>query len=163
MFENLCDKLSRHLKSSSIRYLDILYAVSVASLVAYIGIWCYINDVIPKKPIPPNPQIVVVHHQPQTNAISDLGLQLVSTNLLDTVKFLTDNNPETLNIGDIVRIKFFDISGVVIKKTEFPYDQTFSIMYKDQDRRLHVVVLPKEFLSRPPAGLIHLYDLDLSY
>lgn len=153
--------LDKHFKSINAKTLDVLFAVSVASLVAYIGIWCYINDVIPKKPIPPLPQVIIVHEQPRTNALQDLGIKL-PTNQLDTLKYLTDNTPPTFNIGDIVRIKYFDTTGVVIKKTEFPYEESFSVMYKDQNHQLHVVALKKEFLSRPPAGLIHIYDLDLS-
>jgi len=111
--------------------------------------------------VPPPPQIVVVHQAPMTNALQDLGVY-IPTNQMDTIKYLLDNNPSTFNLGDIVRIKYFDITGVVIKKTEFPYEQSFSVMYKDVNRQLHVIALPIEFLSRPPAGLIHLYDLDLA-
>ena len=155
--------LEKHFKSTNAKTLDILFAVSVASLVAYIGIWSYINDIIPKRPIPPNPQTILIHQAPRTNVIEDVGISLFknSTNQLDTFKYLTDKNPETFNIGDVVRVKYFDITGVVLEKTEFPWDQTFSIMYKDVQHQLHVIVLPKEFLSRPPAGLIHFYDLDL--
>jgi hypothetical protein len=161
MVQKIYKSVNKYFKSASARTLDIFFFVAITLLSTYVAIWCYVNDIIPKPPVPPPPQIVVVHQAPMTNALQDLGVY-IPTNQMDTIKYLLDNNPSTFNLGDIVRIKYFDITGVVIKKTEFPYEQSFSVMYKDVNRQLHVIALPIEFLSRPPAGLIHLYDLDLA-
>ena len=164
MIDKIKSYFAHQTQCQQIRNLNILLAICAAILIGYsVFIW-QTTDVF--KPVdPPPPQIILVHTDNSVSNIlsapNELDTIITNANNIDTETYLQSNKDEVFQVGDVVIIKFFEKPGVVIK-VDAPWEKTISVMYSDENKRIHIISLDRKFLVRAPAGMIHLYKLDLT-
>lgn len=86
--------------------------------------------------------------------VSDTNTPIFSTNI-STNPFppppIFEVKPK-YEVGDVVIVKFFYVKAVVVGKDTSDY---YEILYKDQERTLHKITLPRVFLMSPAPGVLN--------
>lgn len=163
IFNKIKSHFSTQSQARQIQNLNILLGIGVGVIILYCTLIWKTTDVFKQET--PTPQVILIHSDNSISNVlanpTDINTILTNKNNIDTEQYLNQNKDEKFVVGDVVIIKFFEIQGIVIK-VDAPWESTVSVMYKDENRELHVLSLDRKFIARAPAGMIHLYKMDLT-
>jgi hypothetical protein len=144
-----------------IQLLDMLLAFLVGFGIVYLVFVWQRERVSPPAPIA---QVVIVHPSSPTNILFDTNMSayplLIGTNLFTIQSYLHQGKSEVLVIGDIVVIKFFNITGIVLETHLL--DPMVKVLYRNYNNELCIIELDRIFISRVADKMIHLHSPDLS-
>lgn len=127
------------------------------ALVGFIIVWSVgIFFYIDKKPDPTKPPIPVIMIDPTTGKVTNVAhAKIVPTTFVSLPKTTNEvskpmyEQKDSYEKMDFVIINYFFIAGLVVEKQ----GDNYTVMYKDYNRVLQRVIVPKEFLLSPTSAM----------